>query len=527
VKKTFLLAFSLALLTLGASVPSPAIRFDIAADPTNLNPLFAHPDAASVEAQLARLVFEPFIDVDEHGRLVPELLSVIPTLQNGGVSRDGRTIVYRLRPNVHWSDGVPVTSADVLFTLRAIADPHNPVRSREGYDLIESAYAPDAYTVVIRLHRAWAPAVVTFFSNGTSPQFVLPAHLLERQGSLEQSPFNEHPVGDGPYLFAFWHRGDRLEYTSNPNYWRGEPKTKRLDVGIVPDPGTNLTLLQSGSIDWNLIAPDQQAIVAHQSHIAFRYVPLALVAGIVINTAHPPLDDVRIRRAIAASIDRNAISRKITLGRYPVIDTAQPLYSWARDPSVHEPAYDPNAADRLLDDAGWLRGPDGMREKNGRKLSLVYVQFPETRTGVATATFVQAELRIRGIDATIKSISNAQLFLPKTGILASGNFDLAYVPFPMGIDPDDSFLFRCNGVANYARWCDPRVDALESEALVNVSQARRKVLYAQIERAVADAVPIVFLFNPSYVYAYDERLSGFAPSAFSPTWNAGGWAMTK
>ena len=503
------------------------MRFDIAADPTNLNPLFAHPDAASVEAQLARLVFEPFIDVDEHGHLVPALLSQIPTLQNGGLSRDGRTIVYKLRPNVRWSDGVPVTSADVLFTLQAIANPRNPVRSREGYDRIASAYALDARTVVVRLKRAWAPAVVTFFTVGASTQFVLPAHLLIHENGLAQSPFNEHPIGDGPYLFVSWRRGDRLEYVSNPRYWRGEPATRRLEIGIVPDPGTNLTLLQSGSIDWNLIAPDQQAIVERRPNIAFRYVPLALIAGVVINTTHPPLDDVRVRRALAASIDRQAISQKITLGRYAVVDTAQPLYSWARDPAVHEPAYDPVAADRMLDAAGWLRGRDGMREKDGKKLELVYVQFPETRTGVAAATFIQAELRIRGIDVTIKSISNAQLFMPQTGILASGNFDLAYVPFPVGVDPDDSFLFRCNGIANYARWCDPHVDALEQEALINVSAVRRKAIYAQIERAVADAVPIIYLFDPSYVYAYDKRLAGFAPSAFSPTWNAAGWRLTK
>jgi peptide/nickel transport system substrate-binding protein len=513
------------LFAFGAAAPAATVRFDIAADPANLNPLFAHADAASVEAQLARLVFEPFIDIDERGRPFPELLARIPTLENGGLSRDGRTIVYKLRPNVDWSDGVPVTSRDVLFTLHAILDPRNSVRSREGYDLIDRASAPDAHTVVIHLKRAWAPAVATFFSYGSAPQYVLPAHLLEHAGPLERAAFNRHPLGDGPYLFVAWRRGERLEYAANPRYWRGEPATKRLDVGIVPDPGTNLTLLQSGSLDWNLIAPDQQAIVERDPRIGFRYVPLAMVAGIVLNTAHPPLDDVRVRRAIAESIDRNAISQKIALGKYPVVDTAQPLGSWARDPSVKEPDFDPAGADRALDAAGWLRGRDGIRTKGGRRLSLVYVQFPETRTGVAAATFIQSELRARGIDVTIKSISNAQLFLPKTGILATGNFDLAYVPFQMGSDPDDGFLFRCNGVANYARWCDRTVDALEVRALSTVSPAERKRIYARIEAIVARSVPIVFLFDPSYIYAYDRRLSGFHPNAFSPTWNAAGWSV--
>jgi peptide/nickel transport system substrate-binding protein len=516
-------AVLLACFVLGAVNPGSGVQFDIAADPTNLNPLFAHADAASVEGQLARLVFEPFIEIDEHGKPFPELLAQIPTIANGGLSRDGRTIVYKLRPNVLWSDGVPVTADDVLFTLRAILDSRNPVRSREGYDLIDRATKRDDRTVVFHLKRAWGPAVATFFSYGSAPQYVLPAHLLEHAGPLAQARFNQQPVGDGPYLFISWQRGNRLEYASNPRYWRGQPQTTRLIVNIVPDPGANLTLLLSGNLDWNLIAPNQQAAVQRNPTIAFRYVPLALVAGIALNTTHPPLDDVRVRRAIAQSIDREAISQKITLGRYPVIDTAQPLDSWARDSTVRQPGFDPAAADRALDAAGWRRGRDGIRVKDGRRLSLVYVQFPETSTGVAAATFIQAELRTRGIDVTIKSISNAQLFLPQTGILATGKFDLAYVPWQMGADPDDSFLFRCNGVANYARWCDRRVDALETKALSIVDQQERKKIYAQIERIVAQEVPVLFLFDPSYIYAYNKRLSGFYPSAFSPTWNAFRW----
>ena len=120
----------------GTAPPPPAatVRFAIAADPQTLDPLFAHADANSVEQQLARLAFEPFIDIDARGRAIPVLLARIPTVANGDLSPDGRTIVYRLRRGVRWQDGVPVTAADVLFTLRAIVDPRNPVRSREGYD---------------------------------------------------------------------------------------------------------------------------------------------------------------------------------------------------------------------------------------------------------------------------------------------------------------------------------------------------------------------------------------------------------
>jgi peptide/nickel transport system substrate-binding protein len=505
----------------------PMVRFDLPADPATLDPLFAHVDANSVEGQVARLAFEPFIDIDAAGKSIPVLLTRIPTVANGDLSADGRVITYRLRRNVHWQDGPLVTARDVLFTLGAVVDSRNPVRSREGYDRIARIERLDDFTVRIHLRSPWAPAVATFFSYGTAPQYVLPAHLLAGRANLAQDDFGAHPIGDGPFRFVRWDRGERLVYEANPGYWRGRPSVQRLELHVVPDPGTNLTLLRSDAIDWNLIAPAQQAALADKPSLRYAVAPLALVAGIAINTTHPPLDDVRVRRALAASIDRAAISRKITYGRYPPIDTAQPLTSWAHDPGAHLPSYDPRAADALLDAAGWKRGPNGVRTQAGRPLALTYVQFPETTTGVRVATVVQSELAARGISITLKSISNAQLFLPASqgGTLAAGAFDLAYVPWAMGADPDDSFLLTCRGTANYMRWCDPAVDALERRAIATPDRALRAALYAQIARRVASAVPIVYLFNPAYVYAYGTRLHGFAPNAFLPTWNAAAWRI--
>jgi len=502
------------------------VRFDLAADPQNLNPLFLTPDAASVELQAARLAFEPFVDLDPAGRTVPALLEVVPTRANGGVSADGRTISYRLRRRVTWSDGQPVTSTDVLFTLKAILDPRNPVRSHEGYELIDRAFAPGPHTVVFHLRRPWAPAATTYFSYGISPQFVLPAHVLRAQSPLARAAFGSQPiVGDGPYRFESWRRGEGLRYVANPRYWRGKPAIAALDVRTIPDPSTNLLLLQSGELDWNLLAPAQLAVVHGDPHLRFVTVPTAVVAGLALNTEHVPLDNPAVRRAIAMSIDRREISQKITLGIYPVTDMIQPRFSWAFDSTVREPGYDPASADRIFDQAGWRRGSDGMRRRDGNLLQLVYVQFPESTTGVRVATTVQAELRDRGIDVVVKSVSNAQLFLPRTGVLATGKFDLAYVPWTMGADPDDSSVLRCGAPSNYMRWCDARVDRLEDEALARTDPNRRKRLYREIATIVAEQVPIVYLFNADYVYAYRVRLHGFAPNAFLPTWNAADWRL--
>ena len=209
-------------------------------------------------------------------------------MQNGGLSRDGRTIVYHLRPGVHWSDGVPVSARDVLFSLHAIVDPRNPVASREGYELIDRADALGPLTVRVHLRRAWAPAVATLFTYGTAPQYVLPAHVLAKQQPLARAPFGAAPsVGDGPFSFVSWRRGERLVYRANPRYWRGRPALEQLEIGIVPDPSTNLTLLQSGAIDFNLVAPAQLGALAHVPGLNYVQVPIALVAGLALNLEHP------------------------------------------------------------------------------------------------------------------------------------------------------------------------------------------------------------------------------------------------
>jgi peptide/nickel transport system substrate-binding protein len=225
------------------------------------------------------------------------------------------------------------------------------------------------------------------------------------------------------------------------------------------------------------------------------------------------------------SIDREAISKKITLGKYPVTNMIQPQFSWAYDPAIRQPSYDPSEADAAFDAAGWRRGPDGMRRRKGVSMHLVYVAFPETVSGMRIATVVQAALRDRGVAVTVKSISNAQLFLPQTGTLATGNFDLAYVPFTMGADPDDSDILGCNAPSNYMHWCDAQVTGLERRALASVSQPERRTLYGAIARRVAAQVPVLYLFNARYVYAYRDRLRGFAPNAFLPTWNAWAWKI--
>ncbi|MDQ2818630.1 MAG: peptide ABC transporter substrate-binding protein [Candidatus Eremiobacteraeota bacterium] len=504
--------------------PAHSIAFNISEEPHSMNPVLAQNDD---ERQIAHLMFDLLIDVDERGRQIPALALAVPTVANGGVSRDGRTITYHLRRGVRWQDGAPFSSRDVRFTWRAIMAKESNVQSVHGYDIITAIDTPDDHTAVVHLAHAWAPAVATFFTYGTNPMPIIPAHLLEGKGPLRESGFDTHPVGTGPYVLREWDRGNRLTFEANPRYFRGTPKTPTIIAQEVPDLNTALTMLRGGQLDWSLLSPAQRLSLGAARGLHFVYAPFSGFGAIAFNCRKPPFDDPRMRRAIAAGIDRHRLSSSITAGQYPVTDSDQPPFSWALDKTVRLPAYDAAAADRSLDALGWRRGRDGRRRKDGRELSVVFVTFPEGDTAVRTAEYVQQMLRDRGVSASVKKVTVTQFYLPKSerGLLLSGGFDMAYIAWRTGEDPDDSDIVTCRGPSNYAGYCSAYVDALEARALATNDRVKRKALYSAIARALAFYLPYDYLYAPQYSFAARDGLGGFDPSPLSTTWNAYAWSM--
>ena len=499
-----------------------SIAFNVSEDPHSLNPIQARSDD---ERQLAHLAFDMLLDVDAHGRPVPALARAVPSRSNGGVSADGRTIVYHLRPGVRWQDGAPFEARDVVFTWRAIMDPHNAVSSTHGYELITSIATPDPLTAIIHLSRAWSPAVQTLFTYGDQPMPVLPAHLLAHSDRAAWERFATHPVGTGPFALQTWERGSRLVYAANALYYRGAPRVRRVVAMVVPDFNTDLTLLRSGELDWSLLSPAQRLALGAAPDIHFVYAPFAGVGALAFNARRAPFDDVRMRRAIVQSIDRSRLSLAITQDQYRVTDSGQPVFSWAYDPSARMPVFDPRGADRALDALGWRRGASGVRQRAGRPLEITLVVFPEGETAVRTAVYVQQMLAQRGIHADIKKVTLARFYLPKAagGVLLSGDFDIAYVAWRTGEDPDDSDFVTCTGVSNYAGYCNAAVDALDARALATPAQVKRASLYAQVQRILARDVPYAYLYAPTYGYGVHDGIDGFAPTPFSPTSDAWRW----
>ncbi|MEO6834470.1 MAG: ABC transporter substrate-binding protein, partial [Candidatus Tumulicola sp.] len=232
--------------------PSDRLRIAININPMQLNPILPQ---NTMENFIDGLIFDVLVTQDEHHNQVPDLASVVPTLENGGISKDGLTITYHLRHGVTWHDGAPFTSKDVTFTWRAILNSANNVLSRRGYDQVVAMDTPDDYTVVMHMRRAYAPAIDTIFGESDTILRVLPAHLLAKYPNLNQIPFNAAPVGTGPYRFVRWQRSDRIVLTANPAYFRGTPKLKRLTLMIIPDDNTTEAQIRSGEVDLAMEIP--------------------------------------------------------------------------------------------------------------------------------------------------------------------------------------------------------------------------------------------------------------------------------
>ncbi len=251
------------------------LRIADIADPDRFNPLLSTMDLVE---DLSSLTFSYLIIADGNGKLIGDLATQVPSLQNGGISQDGRTYTYHLHHGVRWHDNAEFTAQDVKFTWQTVINPSNNVLHREGYDRVSSIDTPDKYTVVVRLQERYPPFVSKFFTTlQEGAKGVLPEHLLGRLHDINQAPFNSQPVGTGPFKFASWERGRRLVLVRNDNYFKGRPKLRKIILNVVPDDNTILNQVKEHSLDLVASPPaslyDQYRAVPDVVHRWFHGMP--------------------------------------------------------------------------------------------------------------------------------------------------------------------------------------------------------------------------------------------------------------
>ncbi|MBV8118185.1 MAG: peptide ABC transporter substrate-binding protein, partial [Candidatus Eremiobacteraeota bacterium] len=433
---------------------------------------------------------------DDNGNYFPDLATQVPTPQNGGISRDGKTITLHLRRNARWSDGAPVTSADWMFTYNAVRNTRNNVKSHYGWDQIASASAPDPYTIVIHLKHP-SVAVLGILSMGGTAYPPLPSHLLAKLPDINHASINSAPVSSGPFVLKEWKHESQLVFVPNPKYWRGAPHLKELIWKIVPDTNTLLNQLRTHEIDsYRGVEGNQIAQLPSISGINVMHRTVASWRHLGMNLSRPNLADVRVRRAIAEGIDWKNINDTVYHGvnKLAVSDVFPEL--WAA-PALPPYAYDPNGARALLAQAGWNPGPDGIMRKDGAPLHLTVSASLSAKTNQEAELVMQSMLRKIGIDVEIKNYPSSLMFA-QNGPLYTGKYDLEWSIDTNGPDPDNAGTWNSafipqNG-ANTSWLRDPVVDRTSAQAAATFDQATRKRLYQTEEARIRDVVPAVFFY---------------------------------
>lgn len=464
---------------------------------------------------------------DDRNRFVPELATEVPTLGNGGISADGKTIVYHLRRGVKWQDGAPFTADDVIFTYDAIMNPRNNVNSRTGYDIISRIEKKGDYTVIVHLKHPWAPFVASFLTMSSTAYPVLPAHVLAKYPDINHVPYNEKPIGTGPFKVAQWQHGTLVKFVANPDYWRGPPRLKEIDYRPVPDANTILTELRTHEEDLDFFATDAQVKEFREiGGDRVQLVPFNAFAQIAFNLKNPILDDLTVRRALVAATNRQALVDDVVHGVELVGEGDQPPYLPWYDPSIEIEPYDPALAKRLLDQDGWRVGPGGIRVKDGKRLSLTVATTTGSAVGSATAVLLQRWWKEVGVELSVRTYVAPLMFggYGAGGIIQTGKFDVAFYSWISGVDPDDSTEFMCDqfppGGQNTYHFCDRRLDAAEHTALDSYDPVVRKRAYDEIQQILVSQRPFLTLWFIRRVNVYNSDLKNFKPAhAGVEIWN--------
>jgi peptide/nickel transport system substrate-binding protein len=490
--------------------------------PRTLNPLLS---SQTSEFAIERLFDDLLVTVDEHGRFVPDLAATVPTTANGGISRDGLTIRYRLRDHVRWQDGWPFTSADVKFTFDAIMNPRNNVVSRHGYDDVERVDTPDAHTVVFHLKARFAPFVATVFGESDGPFCLLPVHLLGKRTTINDAPYNALPIGTGPFRVVRWFRGNRIELVRNDDYFMGRPKLASIVVSFVPDENAEVVQLRTHEIDWAF----QVSVNAYRSLQAMPagdvrsvLTPFNGYEAVIFNAARGPTSDVRVRRAITWALDKRALVDRLANGAAEPATQDLPPFLWAYDRGLRPTPYDPAGAARLLAAAGY--GP-------AHHLALEVAFDQSEAVNRSLGVQIQSVLAPLGIDVTLRGQLSSVYYASyaENGTLERGRFDLGLNRWISGIDPDDSAQFTCSNLpprgVNPPHFCDPAMDRAQALALTTYGEPERAVAYAQIQRILEREAPQDFLWWPKMIEAVNPDLHGFAPNPVTETWNAWTWSI--
>ncbi|HET8631409.1 MAG TPA: ABC transporter substrate-binding protein, partial [Thermomicrobiales bacterium] len=456
----------------------------------------------------------------------PDLATEVPTQQNGGISADGLTYTFKLRPGIKWSDGQPLTAKDVVFTYTVMTDPKlaSP-RSGELTERVASVSAADDLTAVFKMKKVVAPFLVTDMFP------ICPEHIL---GSVPPDQIKSHPfstgdpkatVGTGPFKFKEWVKDDHATFEKNPLYFRGEPALDEYVFKVVKDQGVVAAQLKTGEADYGGITPSLVADMSKQANlnvVNYNTYSWSFYAYQMNPQKSPFFLDKRVRQALAYALDREAMLKAIYFGFGEVAQGTIPDSSWAYAPDQITTKYtfDLTKANQLLDAAGWAKGADGIRAKDGKRFSFTLWTGVASQVYQQLCTAAQQMWKAVGVEATVKP-EEWNAFISR--ISDARDFDIFLEGFSWGVDPDQTIMFRTGANLNRNPYSNPDVDKLLDQGLSELDQAKRKQIYIQMENILWDDLPSLPIADTQALAGLNKRVHNFFPNATNIRWNAHTW----
>jgi peptide/nickel transport system substrate-binding protein len=441
------------------------------------------------------------------------------------------TVTYRIKPAATWSDGVPIGAEDFAYLWRQSrgADRRIDVATTAGYRDIRSVTGSrDGKTVTVVFARPFAEWRSLFFD-------LLPAHYVSRRPGGWNTGLNRDPQqipSAGPFRIAGYARGESLTLERNPRHWGPRAHLDRIVFRFLPDSTAQAEALRNGEVD--VIDPRPQLdlvrTVQHLPGVRSQLRCGLSFEHLTFNLGNPILADLAVRRAIALAMDRRQLLDR-TVGQFSSGARVLGNRIWLPGQAAyqdHSDGYgrgDVAAAVRLLQQAGWVGGTDGVRAKGGRELRLRFSTMKEDSIRVQLGLLLQDQLRRAGIALEIRNSDVKELFGDR---LPHGNFDLvefAWIGAPFAVSGSRD-LYTTGGGGNYGRFTDPAVDDLFQRATAELDPGRSAALANQIDRRLWEELPSIPLFQRPTFIAWRDTLRNVMDNhtVEGPLWNAGMWA---